>query len=176
MPLRSRLQLPGFNWQLGFLLGAVVSPTDAVATTSTARKIGMPQRVVDRLEGESLLNDATGLLALQFWVQMVVQRTTPTVGHGILVFAWLIVGGLFVGLTIGRVVTWLERWVDDGLVEIALSLIIPYAAYLVGEAVEGSGVTAVVTCGLFVNQRSSTFFSPRVRLQSLAVWDALEFC
>jgi Na+/H+ antiporter len=167
--------LPGFNWQLGFLLGAVVSPTDAVAATSIARKVGMPQRIVDLLEGESLLNDATGLLALQFGVEMVVQGTTPTIGRGILVFAWLTLGGLLVGLTIGWLVTWLERWVDDGPVEIALSLIIPYAAYLMGEAVKGSGVIAVVACGLFVSRRSSTFFSPRVRLQAWAVWDAIEF-
>jgi CPA1 family monovalent cation:H+ antiporter len=167
--------LPGFNWRLGFLLGAVVSPTDAVAATSIARKVGMPQRIVDLLEGESLLNDATGLLALQFGVEMVVQGTTPTVGRGILVFAWLTLGGLLVGLTIGWIVTWLERRVDDGPVEIALSLIIPYAAYLMGEAVKGSGVIAVVACGLFVSRRSSTFFSPRVRLQAWAVWDAIEF-
>jgi Na+/H+ antiporter len=167
--------LPGFNWQLGFLLGAVVSPTDAVAATSIARKVGMPQRIVDLHEGESLLNDATGLLALQFGVEMVVQGTTPTVGRGILVFAWLTLGGLLVGLGIGWVVTWLERWVDDGPVEIALSLIVPYAAYMMGQAVKGSGVIAVVACGLFVSRRSSTFFSPRVRLQALAVWDALEF-
>jgi CPA1 family monovalent cation:H+ antiporter len=167
--------LPGFNWQLGFLLGAVVSPTDAVAATSIARKVGMPQRIVDLLEGESLLNDATGLLALQFGVEMVVQGTTPTVGRGILVFAWLTLGGLLVGVTIGWLVTWLERRVNDGPVEIALSLIVPYAAYLMGEAVKGSGVIAVVACGLFVSRRSSTFFSPQVRLQALAVWDAIEF-
>ena len=167
--------LPGFNWQLGFLLGAVVSPTDAVAATSIARKVGMPQRIVDLLEGESLLNDATGLLALQFGVEMVVQGTTPTIGRGILDFTWLTLGGLLVGLAIGWVVIWLERWVDDGPVEIALSLIIPYAAYLTGEAVKGSGVIAVVACGLFVSRRSSTFFSPGVRLQVWAVWDAIEF-
>ncbi|WP_243648274.1 Na+/H+ antiporter [Acidipila rosea] len=167
--------LPGFNWQLGFLLGAVVSPTDAVAATSIARKVGMPQRIVDLLEGESLLNDATGLLALEFGVEMVLQGTAPTIGRGILEFAWLTVGGLLVGLVIGWVVTWLERWVDDGPVEIALSLIVPYAAYLTGEAVKGSGVIAVVVCGLFVSRRSSDFFSPGVRLQAVAVWDALEF-
>jgi len=127
--------LPGFNWQLGFLLGAVVSPTDAVAATSIARKVGMPQRVVDLLEGESLLNDATGLLALEFGVEMVVQGTTTTLGRGILEFAWLVLGGLLAGLAIGWIVTWLERWVDDGPVEIAFSLIVPYAAYLTGEAV-----------------------------------------
>ncbi|MGB6191975.1 MAG: Na+/H+ antiporter [Terracidiphilus sp.] len=167
--------LPGFNWQLGFLLGAVVSPTDAVAATSIARKVGMPQRIVDLLEGESLLNDATGLLALQFGVEMVIEGTTPTIGRGILEFAWLALGGVLVGLAIGWVVTWLERWVDDGPVEIALSLIVPYAAYLMGEAVKGSGVIAVVVCGLFVSRRSSTSFSPGVRLQLLAVWDAIEF-
>lgn len=167
--------LPGFDWQLGFLLGAVVSPTDAVAATSIARKVGMPQRIVDLLEGESLLNDATGLLALQFGVEMVVRRTTPTVGFGILEFAWLTIGGVLVGVAIGYAVTWLERWVDDGPVEIALSLIVPYAAYLAGEKVKGSGVIAVVACGLFVSQRSSAFYSARVRLQAWAVWDALEF-
>ncbi|HET6208065.1 MAG TPA: Na+/H+ antiporter, partial [Terracidiphilus sp.] len=167
--------LPGFDWQLGFLLGAVVSPTDAVAATSIARKVGMPQRIVDLLEGESLLNDATGLLALEFGVQMVVQRTTPSVGHGLLEFAWLTVGGVLVGAAIGFAVTWLERFVDDGPVEIALSLIVPYAAYLAGNAVRASGVIAVVACGLLVSRQSSRLFSPRVRLQAIAVWDALEF-
>jgi monovalent cation/hydrogen antiporter len=167
--------LPGFDWRLGFLLGAVVSPTDAVAATSIARKVGMPQRIVDLLEGESLLNDATGLLALQFGVEMVVQGTAPTLARGLLEFAWLTVGGALVGLAIGLAVTWLERWVDDGPVEIALSLIVPYAAYLAGDAVKASGVIAVVACGLFVSRRSSAFFSPGVRLQAIAVWDALEF-
>jgi len=167
--------LPGFDWRLGFLLGAVVSPTDAVAATSIARRVGMPQRVVDLLEGESLLNDATGLLALEFGVQMVMEGTAPSLARGLLEFAWLTVGGILVGVAIGLVVTRLERWVDDGPVEIALSLIIPYAAYLAGDAVRASGVIAVVTCGLLVSRHSSNLFSPRVRLQTMAVWDALEF-
>jgi monovalent cation/hydrogen antiporter len=166
---------PGFDWRLGFLLGAVVSPTDAVAATSIARRVGMPQRVVDLLEGESLLNDATGLLALQFGVEMVVEGTTPTVGRGVLMFFWLTIGGAIVGALVGLIVTWLERWVDDGPVEIALSLIVPYAAYLGGEAVHASGVIAVVVCGLLVSRHSSSIFSPGVRLQAVAVWDALEF-
>lgn len=166
---------PGFDWRLGFLLGAVVSPTDAVAATSIARKVGMPQRIVDLLEGESLLNDATGLLALEFGVQMVVERTTPTIVEGMLRFAWLTAGGVIVGVLIGLIVTWLEQWVDDGPVEIALSFIVPYAAYLGGESAHASGVIAVVACGLLVSRHSSTIFSPSVRLQSFAVWDALEF-
>ncbi|UWZ84974.1 Na+/H+ antiporter [Occallatibacter riparius] len=167
--------LPGFDWQLGFLLGAVVSPTDAVAATSIARKVGMPQAIVDVLEGESLINDATGLLALQFGVQMVVERTAPSMLHGTLDFLWLTVGGVLVGVLIGFTVTWLERWVDDGPVEIALSLIIPYVAYLAADAIHASGVIAVVSCGLLVSRQSSRIFSPRVRLQTLAVWDAVEF-
>ena len=167
--------LPGFDWKLGFLLGAVVSPTDAVAATSIARKVGMPQRIVDLLEGESLLNDATGLLALEFGVEMVVQGTTPSLTHGLLEFLWLTVGGILVGGAIAFVVAKLEPWVDDGPVEIALSLIVPYAAYLAGEAVRASGVIAVVACGLLLSRHSSQLFSPRVRLQTFAVWDALEF-
>ena len=171
----ARWWLPGFDWQLGFLLGAIVSPTDAVAATSIARKVGMPQHIVDLLEGESLLNDATGLLALEFGVQMVVQRTTPSLAHGLLEFAWLTIGGILVGAAVGFLVTWLEPWVDDGPVEIALSLIIPYAAYLAGNSVKASGVIAVVACGLLISRHSSNLFSPRVRLQAFAVWDALEF-
>jgi monovalent cation/hydrogen antiporter len=171
----ARWWLPGFNWQLGFLLGAVVSPTDAVAATSIARKVGMPQRIVDLLEGESLLNDATGLLALEFGIQMVVDGSTPTLTRGLFELLWLTAGGAIVGLTIGWLVTLLERWVDDGPVEIALSLVVPYGAYLAGEAVKGSGVIAVVACGLFLSRRSSSIFSPGVRLQALAVWDAIEF-
>jgi monovalent cation/hydrogen antiporter len=167
--------LPGFDWRLGFLLGAVVSPTDAVAATSIARRVGMPQRIVDILEGESLLNDATGLLALQFGVQMVVDGTTPTLGRGLLEFTWLTVGGVLVGIAVGFLVSWLERWVDDGPVEIALSLVVPYATYLAADAAKSSGVIAVVACGLLMSRRSSSFFSPRVRLQANAVWDALEF-
>jgi CPA1 family monovalent cation:H+ antiporter len=167
--------LPGFDWRLGFLLGAVVSPTDAVAATSIARKVGMPQQIVDILEGESLLNDATGLLALEFGVAMVVEGTAPTVAHGLLKFGWLAIGGVLVGLAIGFLVSWLEQWVDDGPVEIAISLLVPYATYLAAEGAGASGVIAVVACGLLMSRRSSDFFSPRVRLQTFAVWDALEF-
>jgi len=167
--------LPGFDWRLGFLLGAVVSPTDAVAATSIARRVGMPQRIVDILEGESLLNDATGLLALQFGVQMVVDGRTPTLSQGLLEFGWLTVGGILIGIIIGFVVSSLERWVDDGPVEIALSLVVPYATYLAADSAKASGVIAVVSCGLLMSRRSSNFFSPRVRLQANAVWDALEF-
>ncbi len=171
----AHLFLPNFDWRIGFLLGAVVSPTDAVAASSIAKKVGMPQRIVDLLEGESLLNDATGLLALEFGTAMLVHGTTPSVTEGGLRLLWLVVGGAVIGLAVGGIVSWFERWIDDGPVEIAISLIVPYVCYLSGEAVHSSGVIAVVACGLLMSRQSASFFSAGSRLQATAVWDALEF-
>ena len=101
-------------WKAGFLLGAVVATTDAIAATSIAKAVGLPRRIVDILEGESLLNDATGLLALEIGLSFLVRGTMPTVGEGLARLAYLIVGGLGIGLLIGVVVSWMEtvhrRW------------------------------------------------------------------
>ncbi len=167
--------LPSFNWRAGFLLGAVVSTTDAVAATSIARKIGMPKRIVDILEGESLVNDATGLLALEFGIDMMVRGHSPSLGMGALHLLWLLGGGILSGLLIGILVARLETLIDDGPVEIALSLIVAYGTYFAGAAVGASGVIAVVTCGLYLSRKSATYFSPAVRLQAVAVWETLEF-
>ena len=167
--------LPTFDWRAGFLLGAVVSTTDAVAATSIAKQIGMPRRIEDVLEGESLVNDATGLLALEFGVGMIVRGTTPSLGAGALHLIWLLGGGILIGLLVGMIVSWFETLIDDGPVEIALSLIVAYGVYLAGEAARASGVIAVVTCGLYMSRKSATYFSPTVRLQVMSVWGALEF-
>jgi CPA1 family monovalent cation:H+ antiporter len=166
---------PAFDWELGFILGAVVATTDAIAATSIAKRIGLPKRIVDILEGESLLNDATGLLALQFGTAMIVSRETPTVGKSFLELAYLTVAGLTLGLIVAFVVDWLERRVEDGPIEITISILVPYAAYLAAEAIHASGVLAVVSCGLYLSRKSSEFFSARVRMQAWAVWDALSF-
>lgn len=173
--LTAHFFMPGFDWRLGFLLGAIVSPTDAVAATSIARNVGMPHGIVDLLEGESLVNDATGLLALQFGVEMILQGTSPHLGKSLLEFVWLLAGGIGVGLVVGAVVVWADRWVDDGPVEIVLSFLVAYGSYLAGEEVRASGVIATVTCGLYMSRRSSSFFSPSVRLQAEGVWNAAEF-
>lgn len=167
--------LAGFDWRVGFVLGAVVATTDAIAATSIAKRIGLPKRIVDILEGESLLNDATGLLALEFATAMVVYGETPTISSAILRFLYLIVAGVTVGLVLGRLVEWFEHRIDDGPIEIAVSLLVPYAGYLAAEAIHGSGVLAVVTSGLYLSRRSSRFFSPSVRLQAFAVWGTLTF-
>jgi CPA1 family monovalent cation:H+ antiporter len=166
---------PGFDWRSGFVLGAAVAPTDAIAATSIARRIGLPKNIIDLLEGESLINDATGLLALEFAISMVIGGHIPTVGEAALRLGYLIAAGCVTGLVIGRLAEWFEHRIDDGPVEIALSILIPYAAYLAAEAIHGSGVLAVVAAGTYLGRRSSQFFSARVRLQANSVWRAVEF-
>src|SRR6185312_13305891 len=165
----------GFDWRLGFALGAVIAPTDAIAATSIARRVGLPSRIVDILEGESLINDATGLLALQFAANIVVHKQAPNLSRGIMIFAWLIIGGVGLGLIVGWVVDLIERRIEDGPIEITLSILIPYAVYLAAEAIHASGVLAVVASGLFLSRRSANFFSPSVRLRIWSVWESLNF-
>src|SRR3954471_13408495 len=167
--------LPGFDWRVGLVLGAVVAPTDAIAATTIAKRIGLPKRIVDILEGESLLNDATALLALEFGIALLIGGERPTFTAGLLRLLYLTLGGVGVGLVLGEIVHQVEDHIEDGPIEIALSLLTPYAAYLAAESVRASGVLAVVTCGLYLSRRSSHFYSPTVRLQAWAVWDSLTF-
>jgi CPA1 family monovalent cation:H+ antiporter len=166
---------PGFDWRIGVILGAVVAPTDAVAAAAIAAQVGLPQRLIDLLDGESLVNDATGLLALEFGIGLVYGGAAPTLGAALPRFLYLVGVGIGAGAIIGLAVDRIERWIDDGPIEIAISLMVPYAAYLGAEAIHASGVLAVVTCGLILSRRSAEFFSPAVRLQVYAVWDAAVF-
>lgn len=166
---------PEFDWQLGFVLGAVVATTDALAATSIAKRISLPRRIVDVLEGESLINDATGLLALEFALAVLVEHKRPTVMDGCLRLVWLTFGGLAIGLAVGFVVDQIERRIEDAPVEVVLSVLVSYATYLGAERVHASGVLAVVACGLFLSRRSAVFYSSNVRLQMSAVWSSLSF-
>src|SRR5277367_5904553 len=167
--------LPGFDWRSAVLLGAVVAATDAIATTSIARRVGLPRRIVDTLEAESLVNDGTGLLALQFGLLMLMTGRTPSVVEGVGRLVFLTGGGVLIGLAIGAAVAWFERWVDDGPIEIVISILVPYATYLIGDRVHVSGVIAVIACGMYMSRKSPEYMSPQVRLQTTAVWDALTF-
>jgi Na+/H+ antiporter len=165
----------GFDWRLGFVLGAVCAPTDALAATSIARRVGLPRRVADILEGESLVNDATGLLAVEFGLAMVVDAEVPTLHGAVGRLAWLTFAAMAIGLLIALVVAWFEARIDHGPIEIAISILVPYGTYMAAEAAHASGVLAVVACGLYLSHRSARFFSPAVRIQINAVWDALAF-
>ena len=167
--------ITALDFKSGFVLGAVVATTDAIAAASIAARIGLPARVVEILEGESLLNDATGLLALEFGVQMLQTGETPSVGGGLLRLLWLMAGGIVVGLAVGWVAAIFERWIDDGPVEMVISVVVPYAAYLAGEELRVSGVLAVVACGLYLGRKSAALFSPEVRIQVRNGWESLNF-
>jgi CPA1 family monovalent cation:H+ antiporter len=167
--------LPGFDWRSGVLLGAVVAATDAIAVTSIAQRVGLPQRIVDILEAESLVNDGTGLLALQFGLLMLVTGRIPSVVEGVGRLVFLIGGGVIIGLAIGAVVSWLVRWVEDGPIVIVISILVPYATYLMADRVHVSGVIAVIACSMYMSRKSPGYMLPQVRLQATAVWDALTF-
>jgi CPA1 family monovalent cation:H+ antiporter len=165
----------GFDWRIGCVLGAAVASTDAIAATAIAKRIGLPKRIAGLLEGESLLNDAAGLVALEFAVAMVAHGQTPALGSAALRLLYLIVAGLGTGLILALLVAWFERRIDDGPIEIAIGILVPYAAYLTAEAMHASGVLAVVAAGLYLGRKSSGFFSPQVRLQAQAFWESITF-
>ena len=156
--------ITALDWKSGFLLGAVVATTDAIAAAAIAQSVGLPKAIVEVLEGESLVNDATGLLALEFGLTLLLRGEAPAVGAGLLRLLWLIAGGLGAGLVTGWAVSWFEQWVEDGPIEIVVSLLVPYVAYLFGEEVRSSGVLSVVACGMFLSRRSGRMFSPEVRI------------
>lgn len=167
--------LPGFDWRMGLVLGAVVSTTDAIAATAIAKSIGLPKRLTDILEGESLLNDASGLLALEFAVAILVTGHTPSIFEGIGRLLYLIFGSVIIGLLLGKMIHLFETKIEDASIEITLSLIAPYIAYLAAEGLHASGVLSTVACGLYLGYKSSLYFSIGARLKSGAVWDTLTF-
>jgi CPA1 family monovalent cation:H+ antiporter len=171
----TRSILPDFTWRLGLVLGAVVCTTDAIAATSIARRLGLPSRVTDVIEGESLVNDASGLLALQIAVSIVVTGHAPAFHERVEMLLYLIVSSVVIGLVLGKLVAMLVGKIEDAPVEITISIIAPYFAYLAAESVHSSGVLATVACGMYLGHQSSMYFSTRARLQGAAVWETLSF-
>ena len=105
----SHFFIPDFNWRVGAVLGAVLSTTDAIAVTAIARRVGLPHKILEIIEGESLANDATGLLALQFTTAIVVSGEIPSAWVGVTEFAWLILGGIAGGLLVAVLIDWFDR-------------------------------------------------------------------
>ena len=170
-----RWLLPGFDWKSALLLGAIIGATDAIAATSIARRLGLPRRIVDVLEAESLVNDGTGLLAFQFSLGILVSGHTPTVFESAGKLVYLSGGGVLIGLLIGYFVSKLERWIDDGPIEIVISLLISYAVYILAQNLYTSGVLAVIACSMLMSHESHRFMSPQVRLQFAGAWEVITF-
>src|SRR5271156_1383354 len=167
--------LPEFTWSEGLVLGAVVCTTDAIAATSIARRLGLPSRLTDVIEGESMVNDASGLLALQITVAIVLTGHTPPLHQRLTLLAYLIGTSVIIGLALAKVVALIVAKIDDAPIEITISLLTPYFAYLAAESVHSSGVLATVACGMYMGHQSSMYFSTRARLQGTAVWETLSF-
>lgn len=167
--------LPGFDHEIGFVLGALVASTDAVAATAIAKRMHLPGRIAGVLECESLLNDATSLLALEFSVALVVGGSVPTIGAGALRLIVLVGAGILIGLATGWVIRWCQHPLMNAPLEIMLTLLAPYIAYLAAESVRGSGVLATVVCGLYLGEKQSSSLSERARFEVPAVWSTLDF-
>jgi Na+/H+ antiporter len=180
------IELP---WAAAFALGAIVSPTDAIAATAVARRLGVPRRIVTILEGESLVNDATGIVAYRIAVAAVVAGTFSLWQAG-LQFIIGAVGGVAVGLAVGWAVLWARRHVsEDPSVQNTISLLTPFAAYLLAEEPSHyvweqlrlpgefafSGVLAVVAVGLYLGRRGPYVISSETRLQGYAFWELVTF-
>ena len=162
----------GFTWQLGFVLGAIVSPPDAVAPLSIARRLHLPRRIVVILEGEGLANDETALILYRFAVAAVLGGTF-SLAHAVGEFAASLVGELMWGMAVGWMMLRLRRWVRDPRIEIMLSVLTPFAAYWPPEFLGGSGVLATVTAGLYISWNGQRLISAPTRLQGIFFWNFL---
>nr|WP_275889292.1 Na+/H+ antiporter [Nakamurella flavida] len=153
--------------------GAVVAPPDAVAATAIARRIGLPRRVVTILEGESLLNDATALVALRTAVAALAGSVTFWgVGADFLVAA---LGGVLVGVVLAVAVSFLRKRITDPIVDTAVSLMIPFGAYIAAEEIHASGVIAVVVSGVLMGHKSPVIQDARARLNERTNWSMIQF-
>ena len=167
--------VPGMSWPLAAALGAIVSPPDAVAATAIAQRLAVPRRVVSILEGESLLNDATALTIYRAAIGAAVAAAAVSVVGSLASFVFVALGGILIGLLVGWIISWVRARLTDTPVEITVSLITPYAAYLPAELLGVSGVLAAVTAGLFLGRRSSLIMGSEARLAGRAVWESLVF-
>ena len=165
--------VPGVGVAEGLVLGAIVAPTDPVAAAGVFARLGAPRRVVDLVEGESLVNDATALVLFGLAVEAVVSGP-PTATEAVGRLALSVAGGVVVGLLVALVVSAVRRHLRDVGLQLGLSLLTPYLAYVPADAVEASGVLAVVTTGVVLGARAEGLFSPAVRLQSAALWSLVD--
>ena len=164
----------GLSWGAAFTLGAIVSPTDALAATAVARRLGVPRRLVTVLEGESLINDATALVAYRIAVATAVGGSFVVWEAG-LRFVAGVAGGVAVGLIVGWLVAVIRRRLEDPPAEIVLSVVTGYAAYLPAERLGVSAVLAAVTAGLFIGWRAPELASPTTRLLAFSFWEILVY-
>ena len=170
----AHLTLPGIAWSSAFILGAVVSSTDAVAATAVARRLGIPRKLIAQLEGESLLNDAS---ALVLYTAAVTARVTGefSVQSALGDFVYDAVGGITVGIAVAYLLHFVSRLTRDSVANVALTVLAAYISWIVGEKVGASAVLACVACGLTMRRHFLTSGSSATRVQTAEVWELLVF-
>jgi Na+/H+ antiporter len=162
------------SWAVAFTLGAIVAPTDTVATGAILQRMNLPRRMRSVLEGESLINDGTALVAYKVAVAAVLTGSFSFFDAG---FHFLADagGGVLIGLAAGWVIAEVRRRLDDPLIENTISLLSGYAAYIPAERIGASGILAAVTVGIYMGYRSAGIVSPATRLQGQMLWEVLVF-
>jgi CPA1 family monovalent cation:H+ antiporter len=166
--------IPGIPWGAAFALGAIVAPTDALAATTVFRRLGAPRVVVSLIEGEALLNDATALVAYRAAVAAVATGSFMP-SDAVAGFVIAAAGGIVIGAVVGRVAGEILRRLDDPPVEVLISLVIPFAAYLPADRLGLSGVLAAVAAGLVIGSRMGTILTPNSRVLWLSTWKMVGF-
>jgi monovalent cation/hydrogen antiporter len=160
----------GFSWAVGFVLGAIVSPPDAVAPMALLRSMHLPRRLVTVLEGESLVNDATALVTLSFAIAAVASGTFSPVAAS-MQFAEVVIAEIAFGIIVGWMMLRLRHLASDSRAEVLLALITPFLAFWPPHALGGSGVVACVVSGLYVSWNGRRMIRPDTRLQGYFIWD-----
>ena len=167
--------IPGFTLAMGFLLGAIISPPDAVAATSVLKGINIPKPLTQILEGESLVNDASSLIVFRFALACVLTGNF-VFQKAAVSFVLVAVMGVVIGLAIALIIYAMYRWLPTTTsIDIALSFVAPYLMYLAAESFHFSGVMAVVSGGLFLSYHSHVTLSHQSRLQGYAMWNTITF-
>jgi CPA1 family monovalent cation:H+ antiporter len=166
--------IAGMPWEAAFVLGAIVSPTDPLAAAVIMRRLGAPRRLVSAIEGEGLFNDATALVAYRVAVGAVVAGSF-SLGDAGLDFGLGALGGVAIGIAVGWVVAQIRSRTTDTQLNVTISLLTGYAAFVPAEAIQASGVLAVVTAGIYMGIRGPQILPARTRLQGYFVWDILDF-
>ena len=167
-------ELMDLPWAISFALGAIVSPTDPAAATAVMRRVGAPRRMINILEGESLVNDATALVSYKVAVAVAIGESISA-GHTVLTFFGDVAGGVAIGLAVGWVIAEVRRRVTDVNTELTISLFSAYGAFIPADQLGFSGVLAVVACGLYLGWRAPEIASPESRMQGFALWSILTF-
>jgi monovalent cation/hydrogen antiporter len=164
--------IPGMSWPVAFVLGAIVSPPDAVAATAVTQRLKIPRRVVTIIEGESLVNDATGLVAYKFALAAVTTGSFSLASASAR-FVLVAFGGVVVGFVVGWVAAQIHRRMEDFRLETVITMLTPYVAYIPAEHLGASGVLATVTAGGYLGWRNPELLSALTRFRGRGVWSVL---